>query len=317
MSRTQLLAILAGVIGSILGGLSFLFLKNVVSVAPPLNILAYRFTIAFIVMSLLILFRIVKVHYGGKPVLPLIIFSIFQPVLAFSFQIYGMNYTTASEAGIITAIYPIIVLVLAALLLKERTSFVQKLSIFISVGGVVFIGWMSGVEGEGSLIGMTLIFLSAVFMALFTVFARKYSKQFTPMEMTYAMMFVGMVMFNILLFASQEQVNVEILYSLDFILPILYLSIPASLLTAFLINYAISQLSASQTGVFMNLATIVGVLSGVMILHEPFYIYHMIGTVLIIMGVIGVNLQFKPKELVKNENKEEKVYGYQNIFRKN
>ncbi|WP_128895317.1 DMT family transporter [Longirhabdus pacifica] len=300
-TRTNMtLPILSGVLGSIIAGLSFLFLKQVVDAASLLNILAYRFSIAFLFMFVLVLFKVIKVNYRNKRILPLLLASLLQPVLAFTLQLYGMKYATASEAGLITALFPIMVLILSAFLLKEYTSLLQKISILFSVAGVLYIGVMKGVDGEANMIGMTLIVLSTLAMALFSVFARKYSTTFSPMEMTFMMMFVGMLMFNLILFISPEKIDFALATDMSFLGPILYLSIPSTFFTAILTNYSLSKLSASRSGVFMNLTTIVSVLAGVLILHEPFYFYHFIGMLFIIGGVIGVNMP-KHKRKQKKE----------------
>ncbi len=42
--------------------------------------------------------------------------------------------------------------------------------------------------------------------------------------------------------------------------------------------------------VFMNLATVISIGAGLVFLNEEIYYYHIIGSALIITGVIGVNL---------------------------
>ncbi|NDI35691.1 DMT family transporter [Chengkuizengella sediminis] len=303
MRQNNTLPIMAGLLGAIIVGLSFLFLKNIVNEASALSILSYRFTIAFMAMTVFILFKIVKVNFRNKPVLPLILFSLIQPVLAFSFQTYGMKYATSSEAGIITALLPIFVMVFASLFLKESTSLIQKGSILLSAGGVLYIGFMSGVEGGSNLIGFILILLSVISMAFYSILARKYSEQFSPLELTYAMMGIGMVMFNIILFVSPDKADFSLFLEPNFILSILYLGVFASVVSSFLTNYMIAKMGASRSGVFVNLSTIVSIVAGVFILNEAFYTYHMIGTILIIVGVIGANMKgFNNKSLSNKGN---------------
>ncbi|OEH92349.1 DMT family transporter [Bacillus solimangrovi] len=291
MKQTTMLPVLAGIISSIIVGFSYLFLKNIVSEASALSILSYRFTIAFIAMSVLVLFKVIKVDFRGKPVLPLILFSIVQPVLAFSFQTYGMKYASSSEAGIITALVPIFVMFFAAMFLKESTTTLQKFSILLSVSGVAYITIMKGIDGEANVIGIVLIVLSVISMAVYTVLARKFSKQFSPLELTYAMMGSGMIMFSVMLFISPEKADFSVLTNVNFVTSILYLGILSSVVTSFLSNYMVTRMKASQSVVFMNLSTIVSILAGAFILHEAVYMYHLIGTVMIILGVVGTNLK--------------------------
>ncbi|MDP5272941.1 DMT family transporter [Chengkuizengella axinellae] len=291
MKNKNTLPVLAGLLGAIIIGLSFLFLKNIVNEASILSILSFRFTIAFFTMSIFVFFKVVRVDFRNKPILLLLLFSFIQPVLAFSFQTYGMKYATSSEAGVITALLPIFVMLLASIFLKERTSLIQKGSILLSAGGVLFIGFMSGVEGDANMLGFILIILSVLSMAVYSVLARKFSKQFTALELTYAMMAIGMIMFNFILLISPEKMDYSLILQPDFMLSIIYLGFFSSVVSSFLTNYMIANMGASRSGVFMNLSTIVSIIAGVFILNEAFYTYHLVGTICIIVGVIGANMK--------------------------
>lgn len=62
--------------------------------------------------------------------------------------------------------------------------------------------------------------------------------------------------------------------------------------------FAVSQLPVVQVSVFNNVATLITILSGMLILSEPFHYYHVIGAVVIIFGVILVNAKKKPSRSV-------------------
>ncbi|WP_051287263.1 solute carrier family 35 transporter [Paenibacillus taiwanensis] len=74
-----------------------------------------------------------------------------------------------------------------------------------------------------------------------------------------------------------------------FILSILYLGGIASLLTALTANYILSKMEASKMSVFTNLSTIVSLTAGAMFLGEEVRIYHLLGSVMIIGGIIGTH----------------------------
>ena len=57
--------------------------------------------------------------------------------------------------------------------------------------------------------------------------------------------------------------------------------------TAYLSNYALSQLEAAKVSIFNNLSAFITVAAGVLILHETIDWYHLLGGVLVIGGVIG------------------------------
>ena len=60
------LAYLCAITNAVIVGLSFLFTKTAVNASNPIDTLAFRFTIAFFTVSLLILFKVVKVDIRIK-----------------------------------------------------------------------------------------------------------------------------------------------------------------------------------------------------------------------------------------------------------
>lgn len=60
--------------------------------------------------------------------------------------------------------------------------------------------------------------------------------------------------------------------------------------TSFLTNYVLSYMESSKMSVFSNLATVISIVAGVVFLKEDIFYYHIIGSILIIIGVIGANV---------------------------
>jgi len=81
----------------------------------------------------------------------------------------------------------------------------------------------------------------------------------------------------------------EPLKNTSFIWSILYLGILSTLFTSLLANYSLSKIEASKMNVFVNLATVLSIAAGSVFLDEKIYYYHIIGSVLIVLGVLGTN----------------------------
>jgi drug/metabolite transporter (DMT)-like permease len=192
------------------------------------------------------------------------------------------------------AFIPILVTILSAYILKEIPSKKQCGFIFLSVSGVVFIVLMNGSSSSGSLLGVFLL-LGAVFSAaVFNILSRKFSKKFSPMELTYAMMAMGAVFFNLVSIYNHIRTNTLTQYFIplknrDFLISLTYLGILSSIIAFLLINFTLSRIEASKSAVFANLSTIVSIIAGVVFLHESFKLYHLIGSILILVGVWGTN----------------------------
>lgn len=300
MKSGNYLAYVGALINALIVGLSFLFTKTAVTISTPLDTLAFRFTIAFLTLLLLILFKVVKVDLKIKSFYKIIPLTLFYPSAFFTFQAFGLETVPSSEAGILFATIPIITMLFASWLLKEQTTILQKLSIFASVFGVIYIFVMKGsTVSLTNYSGILLLLLSCLSLSGYTVQARSLVKTFKPVELTFFMLGIGFVFFNIAALVKHGSTNsIELMLepwsNVHFVIAIFFLGILASLVTSFVSNYILSKISASQMSVFSNLSTVVSIVAGVLILNEKIYMFHVVGSVLIIFGVIGTNI-FKNK----------------------
>ncbi|HDX9653412.1 TPA: DMT family transporter [Bacillus wiedmannii] len=288
-------AYLSALLYSFIIGFSFMFVKLALTITSPLDTLAHRFTVAFVAASIPIVFGFVKLNMSFKNILALLPLAIFYPALFFAFQAFGLVYTSSSEAGIIQAAIPIFTMMLASYFLKEYTNTWQKISVLISVIGVIYIFIMNGIgTHETSFIGIILILLSALSSAFYNVLARKMTKKFKLMDLTYTMTVIGFISFNSIAIASHINKGTIMVYfkpftNGTFLISILYLGLLSSLLTALLLNYSLSYIEAAKISVFSNLSTLITIIAGVIFLHEQISYFHIIGTIMIILGIIGTN----------------------------
>lgn len=290
-------ALVAAVVFSIIIGFSFMFIKIALTYEGQLLILAQRFTFAFIGLLLLLAIRPINLRLNRKEVMLVLVISLIYPILFFSSQILGLNQTTVTEAGIIQAIAPAITVLLARLFLKEQIQRIQEIGIFLSIAGVVFLQLMNNSGGyEFHLTGNLLIILSILAMAIWQVMSRSATKTVAPIQITIYIMFSGFLFFNAMYFINGGSVNeyVDSIKEMPYLLSILFLGVLSTLGTSLLSIYAVSKLPVIQVSVFNNVTTLITILSGVLFLSESFHYYHIIGAVVIILGVILVNAKKKP-----------------------
>ncbi|CAM4158992.1 MULTISPECIES: DMT family transporter [Bacillus cereus group] len=301
-------AYISALLYSFIIGFSFMFVKLALTITNPLDTLAHRFTVAFIAASIPVIFGFVKLNISFKNILALLPLAIFYPALFFAFQAFGLVYTSSSEAGIIQAAIPIFTMILASYFLKEYTNIWQKTSVLISVIGVIYIFIMNGIVAhKTSFIGVILILLSALSSACYNVLARKMTKKFKLMDLTYTMTALGFISFNSIAIVDHLNKGTITIYfkpftNGTFLISILYLGLLSSLLTALLLNYSLSYIEAAKISVFSNLSTLITIIAGVVFLHEQIAYYHIIGTIMIIIGVIGTNFLGKKGILARKKN---------------
>ena len=87
-NKSHIIPYFTAIITNFIFGLSFLFSKQALNVAGPISLLSFRFLTAFIVMTILIIVKVIKVDYKNKPMKWLIILAIVEPIIYFIFETY-------------------------------------------------------------------------------------------------------------------------------------------------------------------------------------------------------------------------------------
>ncbi len=292
-------AVLGMVVVSTIYGLSFLATRTVVTHTTPLSLLSWRFTLSFIIMSILCLARVIKLNLRGKNIVPLIMLGVFQPVLSYFFETLGISLTSSSESGLMVSVSPVVTMVLAAIIIRVKPTKLQTAAIIVSVIGVAAV--IMGKATDGFLfnpLGYIALMINIIAGALFQIFGSKY-KDYAPAEKTYIMMAMGAVSFSVaalienLSKGTMAQWLTLPFQSVSIAVALLYLSLFCSVIAFMLHNYAINTIGATRCASFGGLVTVLSVIAGVFILHETLTWVQLIGAVLVIGGVYAVNYSGK------------------------
>ncbi|MGB9790320.1 EamA family transporter [Thermotoga caldifontis] len=292
--------VLAGVCVSLIFGFSFLFTKNALDYVKPLTFLSYRFFVASLFFLFLLLSRAIRL--GKKPYWKLWKLIVFQPILYFLFETIGLQRINASEAGMIVALIPILVNVLAIFLLKEkgdRYHYVLLLSSFI--GSVLIVGFNLTKE---ALLGKVSMLIAMVSAALYTILARKLSREFEPHEISFSMMISGFVFFTIVSKLSGE---FRLVLNVHTISAALYLGVLSSAVAFFLHTYMVKQAPSILVSLFSNLTTVVACLAGVLFRNERLGLQQILGVVIVLVSLLVMAYRNREKKVDAMQEDAEKT----------
>lgn len=303
----QGVAMACATMSSILFGLSFIFVKQSVNEVSTFTLLSWRFLFALFGMGICALLGIIKLNLRGKDLKPLLLIALFQPILYYIVETWGIALTTATESGIVIACIPIVTLILSAIMLKERPTKLQVASILISVAGIFIMVLIQGLSASLNPLGYFFLLITILSAGLYVIYSRK-AAAYTSTEKTFVMAASGAVVFTIC--AVIEHASAGTLHELivlpfvnhDFLISLIYLSVACSVIATNLRNYSISIIGATRTASLAVLTTLVSVIAGVVFLNEPFSFAQGIATLLVLAGVYGAN--HMPKNAVPLESME-------------
>ena len=288
--RKVLFATLAALGAEIIFGFSFMFTKIALRFASPMTVIADRYIVAFLGMTVVMLLTKTKIKFK-KGMWKLVLMAVFQPLLYFIFESYGIEMTTSAFSSVMISLIPIVSMICGIFVLKEIPTLAQYLFALLSVGGVILMTVNQTADGVVTPLGIVLLAGAVVSSVGYNIASRKISSEFSVFERTYAMMAIGLVSFAaIAIIENINNLSAIILPFKEpmFITSMLYLGIMSSVVAFLLLNYANTHLPVAKTTVFASITTVVSVAAGVFFLKEPFSPEAAVSVLMIIIGVVGV-----------------------------
>ncbi|HCG8276720.1 TPA: DMT family transporter [Vibrio parahaemolyticus] len=269
--------------------------KMAASTIEPSAMSFYRWFVAMVLLTPFCLPAVIKQRHVIRPYLTKLAFlALLGMVLNQSLGYYAGLTTTASNMALITSLVPLISVFLSVPLLGKSVS---MLSI---VGGVISLGGLAFMLGHGDITyflhqdmtqGDSLMLLAALVYAAYCVLLKRWKMPFNSLTLVYMQGFFSVIMLTPLWLSSEQ-----LLPSQEALPLIAYAGIAASIFAPLMWVKAIDLIGADSSAMFMNLMPVVSVALASTLLGEEIHVYHIIGGLMVISGVILSQIKVRKKQ---------------------
>ena len=265
----------------------------------PIELAFFRWMGVFMALSPMLLIhfkhimRVIKKHFAL-----MMVFSVLG-ITGFNTLLYiGLQDTTATNALLINSAVPIMIVFLAALILKQKITNNQIIGIILSTLGVILLVL------KADLLKITALefnkgdfwVISAGFSwALYSVLLKFKPKELKGMQFITAIVFLGTIVLLILYVSFGYGFTSGINHLDNHFMIILYLVFFPSILSYIFWHKGIETIGADKTGQFTHLMPLFGSLMAFVFLGETLELYHLLGMSFIAFGIY-LSLFFKKKE---------------------
>ncbi len=166
------------------------------------------------------------------------------------FFFHGLNLSSAFNAGIIMALNPMMVVILSALIMKEKLSFQGYTGIAIGAIGAILLTLSSGKLPGASPIGDLYLLINALSYALYLVFSKPLLQKYSPIQVITYVFSIGLIL--LLLFPPTwtklnnthfDLIPVEAWYKITYV--IIGVTFLTYLLTIFGLKYVSATVSSA------------------------------------------------------------------------
>lgn len=208
----------------------------------------------------------------------------------------GLNLTTPINSSVITTITPIIVLVLAAILIKERITLLKTVGIITGLAGALGLILFSTdhVQNASNIpLGNFLILINATSYGLYLILVKPLTSKYHPftlMKWLFGMAVIINFPFTIGEFTEVEWASLPT----EAILGMSFVVLGTTFLTYLLNVYALRQLSASTISAFVYLQPLIAIIYAVSTGADSLSMLKIVAALLVFAGVYMVTRKPKP-----------------------
>ena len=279
-------------------GSSFIALKSAMADLGEYTVIFFRMLIASFCFIYFIK-GFTKYSFTKKDIKLIVLLAFFEPCLYFIFEAKALLYTSASQAGMITSLMPIITAMAAGYFLKEIITKQLILGSLIAVCGAIWLSVQATTTASAPnpLLGNFLELCAMFCAAGYTIVARYLSSKFSAIFITAIQAFIGTIFF--FPFFIYEFFTVEMNFTSSAIGWLFYLGVVVTLGGYGLYNFALTKLDASKASMFIYLIPVFTLILAYLFLNEKLSTVELISSAVILSGVILSQFKFEKLKKLK------------------
>lgn len=283
-TNSQLLPTISLLSAMLLWASSFIATKLAFQSYHPMQVMFARMTIASLCFVAFIpSFR--KITWRRGELKFLLLMGICEPCLYFFFEAKALQLTSASQAGMITAMLPLMVAILAWSWLKEHISRQTLLGFFLAILGSC---WLS-LAGETTanapnpLLGNFFEFMAMICAAFYMVLLKRLTNSLPPLFLTAFQAFIGSLFF--FPFLLHPDIGWNMSWNMIPALATVYLGTVVTFGAYACYNYGASRVPANRAAGYVNLIPVFCLIFGMIILDDRLNLSQWLACALVFFGV--------------------------------
>lgn len=265
----------------------------------PFQLMTGRFFIGAFLISTIFFNKIKNIN--KKDVIAGVMLGVFLFV-AFSFQTFGLKYTTSSKSAFLTAANVVMVPFVGYFLYKRK---LDKIGIISSLVALIGIGIISLDSNFNISFGDSLTLICAIGFAMHIFFTSELTKKHDPVVLTCVQMITAFVL-SLVLQILVGEVNTPINSSI--ISSVLFLGVFNTTLCFLGQTICQTKVDGTKTALLLSTEAIFGMLFAVIIAKEVITLKMIIGSILIFIAIIcaetKLSFLFKKEENFELEEAE-------------
>jgi drug/metabolite transporter (DMT)-like permease len=274
-------------------GSSFLWIKIGVEEMDPATLVAYRISLGALAMLVYVRLTGEKLPRTVRELVPLAVLGMVATALPFFLITWGEQYIDSGTAAVLNSLTPIFSLILAGVILRtESVTLVRVIGLITGFAGAAVLASREfALRGDAlALFGTGAVAVAAISYAVGASVSKAMVHGTARNVVAAGNLTFGAI--YIWIFALLSGANPALPSQADSIIALLWLGLLGSFLAFVLLYFLIAHLDATVATMVTYLFPVVGVTLGVIFLNELLDARLVIGTVLVVIGIVVVGLRY-------------------------
>jgi len=270
----------------------FAYIENI----PPYSLAFLRWCLVWIILLPFTYKEILKLKNNIKKNLSLFFILGFTSVCIFtSFTYNALNYTQVINASLFNTAIPVAIILVCFLLKIEKTNLFQISGLLISVLGILAIITRLDVNILLSLNfnkGDIFMIVAIIAWGIYSAYLRRRTLDISLLSLVHIVCTFGLIfLLPLFLIDVLQGKTIEISNNLFYIL--VYIAIFPSIGSYYCWAGAVAIIGANRAGIFLSLIPFFSTIMAIIFFNEQFEFFHLIGSILIILGLFLSNKEIK------------------------
>tara|TARA_B100000768_G_scaffold33277_1_gene31870 strand:+ start:103 stop:1002 length:900 start_codon:yes stop_codon:yes gene_type:complete len=280
-------AIIALLLVQLFYGVTFTFANDVIDggYIQPYGFILFRVSLAGILFWVFSAWTpSEKIEYNDFP--KFIIAAFFGVALNMLAFFKGLQFTTPINGSVIMVTTPIIVLILSAIILREKITKIKIFGILVGLSGALILSVYnsSASEGDNILLGNFLVLINAASYSYYLILIKKITDKYHPYTFIKWLFLFGTLF--VLPFGYRELSVVDWSSFTPYIwFSVLFVVVGATFATYLLNPLALRKLSATTVSTFLYIQPIFAGIFAIIMGSDTINVVKIIATLLIFLGV--------------------------------
>lgn len=250
-----------------------------------------RFTLASLFVFILMKIKKIKIQTDRRSIKLYLIMAFFSFTIPFALVYWAEQFIPSGLTSILFAVFPFFVIIFSRIAMPEhKTTPLQILGVVIGFTGIIIIFAEDlRFDLSNNILGMLAVLISSGIQGGMSVTIKKYGGHLNPLSMNFIPLFIAGITMIIAGFVFENKNSW--IFDINAVGSVIYLALFGTVVTFTTYYWLLKRMNIVILALSTFITPIVAVFLGWLILNEKFSAQDMIGSGLVLIGILFANFK--------------------------